>query len=395
VEFLFTAHPATAEWFIDVYGGVGLVEKNDVSIEKDTTGEGLSVSSISVTLQEVEVDEFATGGLRAGYWFTGFRPLGLNFGLGFDAFLFQLQMSSQTVKSDSNVDVTLQIGDEEVTIRAGDNRSTRLPAMDTLLSVVMSAELMLRRPFLTSAHYPHGRVQPYVTLAPALLFTDEDLSASIGLKAGAGLAWQWHRAFALFAEYRFTHFELEYDDTAVVVEGVTSSNPKVEFDLTSHYLLAGLRVDLSALFAPRKRRTPRSNRAVAPPSPRRHNVAPAPTTPRATQPPRLRPIQKRATPVKQTPTPVQRYTVRRGDTLWGIAAQRQIYQDPYMWPLLYRANRYQIYDPDLIYPQQIFTIPRDVVQEETDAATQRARQRGPWRLGDGPDVYILEGIRRR
>ena len=98
--------------------------------------------------------------------------------------------------------------------------------------------------------------------------------------------------------------------------------------------------------------------------------------------------------MKSIPTPVKRYTVRRGDTLWGIAAQSQVYQNPYMWPLLYRANRYKIHDPDLIYPQQIFTVPRDYVQEETDAATRRARKRGPWRLGDGTDVYILEGVQR-
>ena len=220
VGLVFTAHPAAAEWFVDVYGGVGLVEKTDVSIEKDTTGEGLSVSSFSTTLKDVETDEFATGGLRLGHWFTGFRPLGLNLGLGFDVFLFQLEMPSQTVESESTIDINLQIGSEDITILAGDNQTTQLPALDTLLSVVMSVELMLRKPLLTSAQYPNGRLQPYITLAPALIFTDEDLSNAIGGKVGAGLAWQFHRAFALFAEYRLTHFELEYDDTAVVIEGI-------------------------------------------------------------------------------------------------------------------------------------------------------------------------------
>ncbi len=394
VGLVFTAHPAAAEWFVDVYGGVGLVEKTDVSIEKDTTGEGLSVSSFSTTLNDVDTDEFATGGLRAGYWFTRFRPLGLNLGLGFDVFLFQLEMPSQTVETDSTIDIDLQIGNEEFTILAGDNQNSQLPAMDTLLSVVMSVELMLRKPLLTSAQYPNGRLQPYITLAPALIFTDEDLSTAIGGKVGVGLAWQFHRAFALFAEYRLTHFELEYDDTAVVIEGTTSSNPKVEFDLTSHYALAGIRVDLSALFAKKKRRAPRSSRAVAPRRSGLNNAQPVPTTQRHSEPVRLRPMHRKSTPVKRIPTPVKRYTVRRGDTLWGIAAQSHVYQNPYMWPLLYRANRYKIHDPDLIYPQQHFTVPRDYLQEETDAATGRARKRGPWRLDDGTDVYILEGVRR-
>ena len=87
------------------------------------------------------------------------------------------------------------------------------------------------------------------------------------------------------------------------------------------------------------------------------------------------------------------YTIQPGDTLWDIAALPRIYRDPYLWPLLYQANRTSIHDPDLIYPQQVLRVPRQSTQEEKNAAAHRARTRGPWRLGDGPDVYILEGRR--
>ncbi|MDH3598045.1 MAG: LysM peptidoglycan-binding domain-containing protein [Candidatus Tectomicrobia bacterium] len=89
-----------------------------------------------------------------------------------------------------------------------------------------------------------------------------------------------------------------------------------------------------------------------------------------------------------------RYTVRRGDTLWDIAAQPAIYRNPWLWPLLYQANHGHINDPDLIYPQQVLTVPRGYSGEEGNIATHRARNRGPWRLGDGPDTYILQGIRQ-
>jgi nucleoid-associated protein YgaU len=88
------------------------------------------------------------------------------------------------------------------------------------------------------------------------------------------------------------------------------------------------------------------------------------------------------------------YKVVRGDTLWGISDRTPIYANPFMWPLIYKANRNQIRDPDLIYPNQVFSIPRNYSQEEAGAATRRAKTRGPWRLGDGPDYYILEGVRR-
>jgi LysM repeat protein len=98
---------------------------------------------------------------------------------------------------------------------------------------------------------------------------------------------------------------------------------------------------------------------------------------------------------EQAPTAAGRYTVRRGDSLWGISAQADVYQNPFMWPMLYKANGDRIRDPDLIFPKQILAIPRAYSQEEADTAIQRARKRGPWRLGDGPDQYILEGIRQK
>lgn len=89
-----------------------------------------------------------------------------------------------------------------------------------------------------------------------------------------------------------------------------------------------------------------------------------------------------------------RYTVKRGDSLWGISASRPIYGNPFMWPLIYKANRDQIRDPDLIHPRQVFSVPRNYSQEEATTSIQRAKRRGPWRIGDGPDYYILEGVRR-
>ena len=90
-------------------------------------------------------------------------------------------------------------------------------------------------------------------------------------------------------------------------------------------------------------------------------------------------VTARRTPAVQP----ERYAVQRGDTLWGISAQEQIYRNPFMWPLIYKANSQQIRDPELIFPRQILVIPRNFTPEEAAAAIQRARQRGAWRLGDG------------
>ncbi|HXC65683.1 MAG TPA: LysM peptidoglycan-binding domain-containing protein [bacterium] len=44
------------------------------------------------------------------------------------------------------------------------------------------------------------------------------------------------------------------------------------------------------------------------------------------------------------------YTVAKGDCLWKIAARKDVFGDPWKWPLLFEANRGQISNPDLIQP---------------------------------------------
>jgi uncharacterized protein YoxC len=51
------------------------------------------------------------------------------------------------------------------------------------------------------------------------------------------------------------------------------------------------------------------------------------------------------------------YTVVRGDHLWGIARKQEHYGNGFAWPVIYRANRDQIKNPDLIYPNQTFKVP--------------------------------------
>ena len=76
------------------------------------------------------------------------------------------------------------------------------------------------------------------------------------------------------------------------------------------------------------------------------------------------------------------YTVVRGDNLWNISGKSDIYGDPYQWPLIYKANRSQIKDPDLIFPGQNFAIDRNASSSEIDAAINHARTRGAWSVGD-------------
>ncbi len=57
------------------------------------------------------------------------------------------------------------------------------------------------------------------------------------------------------------------------------------------------------------------------------------------------------------------YTVVKGDCLWNIAKKPSIYSNAFAWPNIYKANRDQIKNPNLIYPKQNFKIPQ-LTQEE-------------------------------
>ena len=76
-----------------------------------------------------------------------------------------------------------------------------------------------------------------------------------------------------------------------------------------------------------------------------------------------------------------RYIVQSGDHLWGISGQSQVYGDSYQWPLLYKRNRDDIYDPDLIYPGQVLHIDRETSEQQMQLAIDHAKTRGAWALG--------------
>lgn len=66
------------------------------------------------------------------------------------------------------------------------------------------------------------------------------------------------------------------------------------------------------------------------------------------------------------------YTVVRGDHLWGIARKSEHYGNGFAWPMIYKANRDKIKNPDLIFPKQVFSIPK--LTEEEKAKYDKLRK---------------------
>jgi len=72
------------------------------------------------------------------------------------------------------------------------------------------------------------------------------------------------------------------------------------------------------------------------------------------------------------------HKVKKGECLWWIAEYKEVYNDPFMWPLIYKANRDKINNPDLIYPDQVFSIPRQFDLEKVKESREKAGAPKPY-----------------
>jgi nucleoid-associated protein YgaU len=75
----------------------------------------------------------------------------------------------------------------------------------------------------------------------------------------------------------------------------------------------------------------------------------------------------------------EQYTVRKGDSLWWIAKYKDVYNDPYLWPIIYEANKDIIKNPKLLYPGQELGIPREgYVLKEIKSIRKKAGAAKPY-----------------
>jgi nucleoid-associated protein YgaU len=70
-------------------------------------------------------------------------------------------------------------------------------------------------------------------------------------------------------------------------------------------------------------------------------------------------VERKEEPAVQRKTEHKKqYIVRKYDSLWWIAKYKDIYNDPYLWPLIFNANGEIIKNKNRIYPGQKLEIPR-------------------------------------
>lgn len=194
--------------FLDLYGGASYTQSTDVDADDFTFFPPLSAEA------DLEFDTSLSLGLRIGSYLPAVPWLGFAFDMSYFA----------------------AEGDEL-------ERNDVFP---------FSTLIMVRFPVLRSRRHPFGQIQPYLAVGPSLFYWDAKLDlrpeipekisdnyVDIGVDARAGIAWEFARHLAVFAEYRFTYFEQDLED------GIDTCCYRVvlstaDMDILTHHLLVGL-----------------------------------------------------------------------------------------------------------------------------------------------------------
>lgn len=206
-----------AEWAFDIYGGA-------------TTGNinmDVQIGNAVGTFDGLNTDTRFTGGARAGYWFSSF-PF---FGVGLDVFYMEPDIKDQQVSSGALTGQLFQ--------------------MDIRTIGIGFDVVKLRVPLAVSDKFPHGRIQPSLALGPALFVSEmKDTSnfnppnqsqsdTRVGFKGNAGATLMLTKTIGLFAEYRFTYYQV---DAPFSITGPLPStiNVGTSSDLMMHAAIGGI-----------------------------------------------------------------------------------------------------------------------------------------------------------
>jgi opacity protein-like surface antigen len=191
----FATVDARGEVFVELYGGKAKTDNGKADISSNV---GIGASG------DVKYDSSFTVGGRVGGW------IGKYFGIGVDIFHFD------TDEKDSPVEQG---------------------------NLAFALDLMARLPLLTSEAMPHGRLQPYATVGPAIFVSSLEMpgftearSTSIGFKGGAGLTFMFTKNIGLFGEYRYTYFKSEHELQ------IGPANAEISQRIGTHHFVGGVTI---------------------------------------------------------------------------------------------------------------------------------------------------------
>jgi nucleoid-associated protein YgaU len=79
----------------------------------------------------------------------------------------------------------------------------------------------------------------------------------------------------------------------------------------------------------------------------------------------------------QLQTETRSYVVQQGESLWHVAGQREVYGNPYLWPLVWQANKDRLKQPYQLHQGMHLMIPAHPTIQEVSSALAFSRSRHP------------------
>mgnify|MGYP001248546222 CR=1 FL=1 len=205
---------AGAEGFFDLYVGVTKNSKADVNVS-ETTSSGTKSAGASIDLSSST--EF---GIRFGVWHPTYNWIGMGIDMGY-------------LHADG-------------------------PGVD-INAFPMTLLLALRAPLFTTPEIPGGKLQPYAMAGVSFYITDISVQLNgiggssnqmswpwpntsandvYGPYLAAGLAWLPTKSLAIFGEYRYSSFDVDFDTTNSFL--FPTANGRVETTIRSDRILFGI-----------------------------------------------------------------------------------------------------------------------------------------------------------
>ncbi len=243
---LLLAPVARAEFYLSGYLGASITQSNDVKFKDDSVIPPFPFTLFDLTLRNVGFDTSLMGGGKVGYW-IGPLP---NLGIEADVYHFSADVGNQSVTATGRPMFTLPVGLGFRPAMFAFGPVDRADIAVTALGFHVVGRLRLSQ----SSAFPNGRFQPYLGAGPGIFFSNvrlkpftnqSDSDTSVGVQALGGLKFFFHKNFSVFAEYKFSHFNLDTKfatNFATAFSGTSRRSTTFSTDLNTHHVYGGAAV---------------------------------------------------------------------------------------------------------------------------------------------------------
>ena len=212
--FLVTVDPSPvrAEWFVDLYAGKSFTLDADIKIKQPANNSNFTVESVSFDDESFKDPHYY--GARVGHFFEGFPSLGLAIEFFHFKMLAETDDSKRFTGTRNGAAINVVQPVNTVIQRFNISHGVNYLTLDVILRTGF---------FEDKERFPRGRLQAYAGIGPGVVIVHPENKVEglnnkesyeiggFGIQAMIGAKVLLFKNFGVFAEYKFTHSNLDVD----------------------------------------------------------------------------------------------------------------------------------------------------------------------------------------